>query len=77
MKIDHEITEMKQHPIDYSDIPERTSGATVRLAQKDFLDNLPHDIVREMAQRRMKELKAAGYEIPEKMIGRCGNAAPV
>ena len=68
MKIDQEIKEMKKHPIDYSDIPERKSGAKVRLAQKEFLDTLPPDIVQEMARRRLKELKAAGYEIPEKVI---------
>jgi hypothetical protein len=67
MKIDHEIEEMKKHPIDYSDIPARKSGAKVRLARKEFLDTLPPDIVQEMARRRLKELRAAGYEIPEKV----------
>ncbi|GHT69625.1 hypothetical protein FACS1894110_19450 [Spirochaetia bacterium] len=64
MKIDEEIAEMKNHPIDYSDIPQRKSGSPVRLAHKEFLDNLPPDLVQEMAHRRLKELKAAGYEIP-------------
>ena len=67
MKIDREIEEMKKHTIDYSDIPERKSGTKVRLARKEFLDTLPPDIVQEMARRRLKELKAAGYEIPEKV----------
>jgi len=67
MKIDQEIEEMKKHPIDYSDIPERKGGAKVRLARKEFLDTLPPDIVQEMARRRLKELKTAGYEIPEKV----------
>ena len=65
MKIDREIEEMKKHPIDYSDIPERKSGANVRLARKEFLDTLPPDTVQEMARRRLKELQAAGYEMPE------------
>jgi hypothetical protein len=66
MKIDFEIEEMKKHPIDYSDIPERKDSSKVRLACKEFLDTLPLDIVQEMAQRRLKEMKAAGYELPEK-----------
>jgi len=67
LKIDREIEEMKQYPIDYSDIPERKSSAKVRLARKEFLDTLPPDIVQEMARRRVKEMQAAGYEIPEKI----------
>jgi hypothetical protein len=67
MKIDREIEEMKKHPIDYSDLPARKSGAKVRLARKEFLDTLPLDIVQEMARRRLSELHAAGYEIPEKV----------
>jgi len=67
MKIDREIEEMKNHPIDYSDIPERKDGAKVRLARKEFLDTLPPDIVQEMARRRLKELQDAGYKIPQKV----------
>jgi len=67
LKIDREIEEMKTHPIDYSDIPERKSNAKVRLARKEFLDTLPPDIVQEMAKRRLNELRIAGYEIPEKI----------
>ena len=67
MKIDREIEEMKKHTIDYSDIPERKSSAKVRLARKEFLDTLPPDIVQEMARRRLKELRAAGYDLPEKV----------
>jgi len=67
LKIDSEIDEMKKHPIDYSDIPERKNGAKVHLARKEFLDCLPPDIVQEMARRRLKELQASGYEIPEKI----------
>jgi hypothetical protein len=57
---------MRKYPIDYSDIPERKDGAKVRLARKEFLDTLPPDIVQEMARRRLKEIQAAGYELPEK-----------
>jgi hypothetical protein len=65
LRIDREIEEMKKYPIDYSDIPEKKRGTKVRLARKEFLDTLPLDIVQEMARRRLKELRAAGYEIPE------------
>jgi len=67
MKIDSEIDEMKKHPIDYSDIPERKNGAKVRLARKEFLDTLPPDIVQELARRRLNEMQAAGYKLPEKV----------
>ena len=68
LKIDREIEEMKKYPIDYSDIPERKSGAKIRLARKEFLDTLPPDLVQEMAKRRLKELQNAGYQIPEKVF---------
>jgi hypothetical protein len=67
LKIDHEKKKKKKYPIDYSDIPERKNGAKVRLARKEFLDTLPLDIVQEMARRRLSELQAAGYEIPQKV----------
>ena len=67
LQIDREIEEMKKYPIDYSDIPERKDGAKVRLARKEFLDTLPPDLVQEMARRRLGELRAAGYEIPQKV----------
>lgn len=67
LKIDREIEEMKQYPIDYSDIPERKSSVKVRLARKEFLDTLPPDIVQEMARRRLKEMQSAGYKLPEKI----------
>ena len=67
LKIDREIEEMKKYPIDYSDIPERKNDVKVRLVRKEFLDTLPLDIVQEMARRRLGELRAAGYEIPEKV----------
>jgi hypothetical protein len=68
LKIDQEIEEMKKYPIDFSDIPERKSGNKVHLARKEFLDTLPLDIVQEMARRRLKQLQAAGYELPEKAL---------
>ena len=68
LKIDQEIEEMKKYPIDFSDIPERKSGAKVRLGRKEFLDTLPPDIVQEMARRRFKELQDAGYELPQKAL---------
>jgi len=67
MKIDSEIEEMKKHPIDYSDIPERKNSAKVRLACKEFLDSLPPDIIQELARRRLNEMQAAGYELKEKV----------
>jgi hypothetical protein len=67
LSIDREIEEMKSHTIDYSDIPKRENGAKVHLARKEFLDTLPPDIVQEMARRRLRELQAAGYKIPEKV----------
>ena len=68
IKIDQEIEEMRKHPIDYSDIPERKNSTKVRLARKEFLDTLPPDIVQEMARRRLEELSNAGYELPEKAL---------
>jgi hypothetical protein len=68
LRIDHEIEEMNKHPIDCSDIPEIKNGSKARLARKEFLDTLPFDIVQEMARRRLGELRAAGYEIPEKVM---------
>jgi hypothetical protein len=65
LKIDREIEEMKKYPIDYSDIPERKGKGKARVAHKEFLDILPPDIVQEMARRRLGELRAAGYQIPE------------
>ena len=67
LKIDREIEEMKKHPIDYSDIPERKNNTRVRLARREFLDTLPPDLVQEMARRRLKEMQAAGYKLPEKI----------
>ena len=68
LRIDREIEEMKKYPIDCSDIPERKSGVKVRWARKEFLDTLPPDIVQEMARRRLNQLRAAGYEIPESIM---------
>ena len=67
MNIDKEIEEMNKYPIDYSDIPEKKGNEKIRLARKEFIDTLPPDIVQEMARRRLKELRNAGYELPEKV----------
>jgi hypothetical protein len=73
MRIDEEIAEMKRYPIDYSDIPPMKPGAKVRLANKAWLDSLPREVVQEMARRRLAQMKAAGYEVPE-IVGRSARA---
>ena len=60
LRIDREITEMKKHPIDYSDIPE-SKGGKIRMPYQEFLDMLPPDILKEMARRRIEEMKQWGY----------------
>jgi hypothetical protein len=65
METDEEIAEMKRHPIDYSDIPPKKPGSKGRLVYKEWLDSLPREVVREMARRRLAQIKAAGYEVPE------------
>jgi hypothetical protein len=65
LRIDREIEEMNKYPIDCSDIPERKGKSKAHLANKEFLDTLPPDILQELARRRIKQLRAAGYEIPE------------
>ena len=65
LRIDRVIEEMNKHPIDCSDIPERKGKSKAYLANKKFLDTLPPDIVQELARRRLKQLRDAGYEIPE------------
>jgi len=72
LRIDREIEEMNKHPIDCSDIPERKGKSKAHLARKEFLDTLPPDIVQEMARRRLKQLRDAGYEIPER-LGKLSN----
>jgi hypothetical protein len=64
MRIDREIAEMKKHPIDYSDIPQ-SKGGKIRLPYQKFLDMLPPDILKEMAERRIAEMKEWGYVLPE------------
>jgi hypothetical protein len=58
-KADREIESMRFHDIDYSDIPSITESRkeTGRLHYKEFLDKLPPDILREMARRKMEEIK--------------------
>jgi hypothetical protein len=67
LRIDEEITEMKKYPIDYSDIPPMTDAqrATAHWGNEEFLRKLPPDIVREMARRRLEEIRLAGYDVPE------------
>lgn len=60
LRIDREIAEMKKHPIDYSDIPESDDGK-IRMPYQEFLDILPPDILKEMARRRIEEMKQWGY----------------
>jgi hypothetical protein len=62
-----ELKEMRLYPLDCSDIPamKESERHTSRLIYKEFLDNLPPDIVAEMAKRRLEEIKAAGYEVSE------------
>jgi hypothetical protein len=66
-RIDAELSEMKKYPIDYSDIPPMTDEqrATAHWGNEDFLRKLPPDILQEMAQRRLAEIKAAGYAVPD------------
>jgi len=55
-----EIDRMNKAPINYSDIPPMTEEErkTSRLYYKEFLDKLPRDMVKELVQRRLAELKA-------------------
>lgn len=54
-----EVEEMNSSPIDYSDIPEMTEKEkeTVQFYNKDFLDNLPKEMVKNMIQQRKVEAK--------------------
>jgi hypothetical protein len=65
IRIDKEVADIKKHSLDYSDIPQRKAGAISRLHYKEFLDMLPPDIVKELARRKLEEIKSAGYEFPE------------
>ena len=59
IRADREIKAMKSHNIDYSDIPRMTKSRkkTGRLYYGEFLEKLPPDILREMAERKLKEMK--------------------
>ena len=59
-KILVEVEEMENSPIDYSDIPPMTEQErkSIRPYYKEFLNMLPKDIVKELAQRRLTEIKA-------------------
>lgn len=60
--ISDEIEEMKNSPIDYTDIPPMTEEEkkTIQFYNKDFLDNLPHEVVKSMIEQRV-----AAAKIPE------------
>jgi hypothetical protein len=62
IQIDKEIEEMKKHSIDFSDIPqmEEYSTGKSRFGYEEFLSKLPPDIVKEMAKRRLEEMKNSG-----------------
>ena len=60
LRMDREIAEAKKYPIDYSDIPE-SDGGKIRMRFQEFLDMLPPDILKEMARRRIEEMKQWGY----------------
>jgi hypothetical protein len=67
MSIDEELREMDKYPIDFSDIPpmQDADRQRLRFGHERFLKMLPPDIVAEMARRRLAEIKAADYEVPE------------
>jgi hypothetical protein len=67
IKVDREIEEMKKYPLDYSDIPPPKPGRKVRWGNQEFLDKLPRDIVRELALRKLAELRAAGHDLPQNL----------
>jgi hypothetical protein len=67
-----ELEEMMKHPIDFSDIPpvRETNTNKGYHHYKDLLDNMPQDLVQEMARRRLEEMKAAGYEIDTEKVSK-------
>jgi hypothetical protein len=71
MRIDAEIEDMKRYPINYCDIPpiHETETNKWRLGNEALLSKLPPDLVKEMARRRLAELKKAGYTIPVEESG--------
>jgi hypothetical protein len=70
MRIDRELEEMKKHPVDCSDIPPviETESNKWRLGNERFLSRLPPDIVKEMAKRKLEEMKTFGFALPEKAL---------
>jgi hypothetical protein len=52
-------------PVLVKDEISTASGRVFRPGNKALLESLPPDIVAEMARRRLAQLKAAGYEVPE------------
>ena len=70
MRIDRELEEMKKYPVDCSDIPPvvETPSNKWHLGNERFLSRLPPDIVKELAKRKLEDMKTFGYEIPEKAL---------
>lgn len=62
-----EIEGMNEALIDHSDIP-LFPNQKGRLYYQDFLDKLPPDIVKEMAKRRLEEIKPLCEDIPENYL---------
>jgi hypothetical protein len=54
-----ELDEMNESSVDYSDIPPMTDAErkTLQPYYKEFLDKLPPDMVKELARRRLEEVK--------------------
>jgi hypothetical protein len=42
------------------------SGRVFRPYNQELLDNMPEDIVRELARRELEKIKAAGFDIERK-----------
>jgi hypothetical protein len=62
-----ELEAMNGAPIDYSDIPSFPNQKG-RLYYQDFLDKLPPDIVKEMARRRLEDIKPLCADIPDRNL---------
>jgi hypothetical protein len=62
----NELQDMNAHPLDYSDIPSLNDGE-YRPLHEELLNKLPVDIVRELARRRLDEIKATGYAVSSRV----------
>jgi len=54
-----DLEEMNNSQVDYSDIPPMTEEErkSAQLYYKDFLDKLPPEMVKELIQRRLSEVR--------------------